>query len=89
MSAEGSAQRSWEEASRANPSRRKALEPERGWRYVGFGQVIQIMPVVIDFGLLAIEDPNWTNDESLVGRYVKVHIDRLELAPAHEPDWPE
>ena len=53
------------------------------------GQVTAIMPVTIDFGLLQMEDANWTNDESLVGRHVMIAIDRLELVSADQPDWPE
>jgi hypothetical protein len=61
----------------------------RKWAYVGLGRVVAIMPVLIDFGVLTMEDANWTNDESLVGRYVRVPIDRLEIVWASETDWPE
>ena len=81
MAAEGF---SWEEAVNGNPSRRKNLESVRGWSYVGYGRVLDIMPVRIDFGLLTMEDANWTNDESLIGKYVRVPIERLEVAPAGE-----
>jgi hypothetical protein len=80
---------SWDQAARANPAERKLLEPVRGWRYVGFGRVTQIMPVVIDFGLLVMEDANWTNDEKLIGRYVSVPIDRLCITRACDDDWPD
>ena len=79
----------WGEAAAGNKARRKQIEPVRGWRYVGFGQVLQIMPVVIDFGLLQMEDANWTSDEMLVGRFVRVPIDRLSIRRAGEDDWPE
>jgi len=79
----------WEQAVRANPGERRIIEPIRGWRYVGYGQVVQIMPVVIDFGLLRMADANWSRDESLVGKFVKVSIDRLSMARATEEDWPE
>lgn len=79
----------WAQAIGENPSKRKVLEPLGQWAYEGYGQVVSIMPVVIDFGLLRMEDPNWTNDEHLVGRYVKVPIDRLALTRATEPDWPD
>ena len=72
----------WPAAIRANPSRRKRIEPVRGWRYVGYGRVVDIMPVVIDFGLLCMEDANWTNEEQLVGQFVRVEIDRLSLVRA-------
>jgi len=79
----------WEEAIRGNPSRRRGLEPLRGWAYAGFGQIVQVMPVVIDFGLMRMEDANWSSDERLVGRYVRVPIDRLEISRANEADWPK
>ena len=80
---------SWEKALGSNPSNKKLLDPVRRWSYVGFGQIVSIMPVVIDFGLLQMEDANWSNDETLIGRFVKVPIDRLEISQAREPDWPE
>jgi hypothetical protein len=79
---------SWESACGGNPSKRRTLEHERGWRYVGYGRVEQIMPVVVDFGVLVMEDANWTTDERLVGRFVRIGIDRLEVVPSHEADWP-
>ena len=80
---------SWDAAARGNPSRKKLLEPVRRWAYAGFGRVLQVMPVVSDFGVLTMEDANWTTDESLVGRYVRIPLDRLELTRAHEAAWPE
>ena len=79
----------WDRAVAGNPANRRLLEPVRGWRYVGYGQVVQIMPVVIDFGLLRMEDANWTSDEALVGRFVCVPVDRLCITRAVEADWPE
>jgi hypothetical protein len=78
----------WESAAAGNRSQRMLLEPVRGWRYAGFGQVLQVMPVVIDFGLLRMEDANWTNDEKLVGRFVRVSIDRLSLRRREVNRWP-
>jgi len=78
----------WTAAGNGNPMRRKGLDAERGWGYTGYGRVLQVMPVVIDFGLLRMECPHWSTEEKLVGRYVRVPIDRLELRAAHVPDWP-
>jgi len=86
MGAEGF---SWAEAIRGNPARRRTLEPLGRWSYVGYGRVMSIMPVVIDFGLVVMEDANWTTDEKLVDRFVRVAIDRLEISRASRPDWPE
>ena len=80
---------SWDAAAGGNRARRRLIEPVRDWRYVGYGRVVQIMPVVVDFGLLTMEDANWTNDERLVGRFVRIPIDRLSITRAAQPDWPE
>jgi hypothetical protein len=72
----------WSDAILGNPGRRTDLCPVRGWGYVGYGQIMQVMPVVVNFGLLTMEDANWSTDEKLVGRYVKVSIDRLDIVPA-------
>ncbi len=72
-----------------NPSYRRELEPLQRWSYIGFGRIKSIMPVVIDFGLITMEAPQWTNDESLVGQFVAVPIDRLEIVAADALDFPE
>ncbi|MFP4105301.1 MAG: hypothetical protein ACLFVU_04335 [Phycisphaerae bacterium] len=79
----------WEEAVKANPMHKRLIEPVRDWSYVGFGRILQVQPVLIDFGILQMEDSNWTTDEDLVGAYVGVNLDRLEIHPAKELDWPE
>ena len=86
MTAEGFA---WSQAIQGNPGRKRRLDPDRGWSYVGCGRVVQVMPVRVDFGLLTMDDANWSTDETLVGRFVRIPIDRLEVAWAHEPDWPD
>jgi len=81
---------SWDHAVRGNAGRRTLLEPVSRWAYAGYGRVLTVTPtVVIDFGVVRMEDSNWTTDESLVGRFVRIPIDRLEITPAHAPDWPE
>jgi hypothetical protein len=79
----------WSAAAAGNKAKRLILDPVKGWRYVGYGRVVQIMPVVIDFGLLAMEDANWTNDEKLIGRFVRVSIDRLTLTRAEDAERAE
>jgi hypothetical protein len=80
---------SWEQALRGNPAEERILNHVKGWGYQGLGRVIQIMPVLVDYGVLEMEDSNWTNDESLIGRYVTIPIDRLEIVSASQSDWPE
>jgi len=36
-----------------------------------------------------MEDANWTNDEKLVGKFVRVPIDRLSLTHQESNRWPE
>ena len=79
----------WADALRGNPSRRVTIEPVKGWGYTGFGQVEQVMPVIINFGSLRMEDPLWSTDETLVGQFVRVPINRLEIRPKRKPDWPD
>ena len=73
---------SWQQAVAGNPARKGQLDHIRKWSYAGYGRVRSIMPVVIDFGLLTMEDANWTNDEGLVGQFVRIPIDRLEIGRA-------
>ena len=81
---------SWDQALRGNGGHRTLLEHLRRWTYSGYGRILSVTPaIVVDFGLLQMEDANWTNDESLVGLFVRIPIDRLEITPTHEPDWPE
>ncbi len=77
---------SWEQAIADNPSRRVSLEPLKKWSYAGFGRVEQVLPVVIHFGVLRMEDPNWSTDEDLIGKFVRVGIDRLEIVRADADD---
>ena len=67
------------EMSAGNTKKQKAIEPQRDWSYVGYGRIVSIMPTEIDFGLLTMEDAHWTTDNTMVGEYVCVPIDRLEI----------
>ncbi|MDP7163483.1 MAG: hypothetical protein QF792_08330 [Phycisphaerae bacterium] len=73
---------SWTRAVGGNRDGKYRLEHIRHWSYVGYGRVVGIMPVLINFGLLTMEDPNWSDQESLIGKYVKVPIDCLEITRA-------
>lgn len=82
---------SWYEAAEENPSQKMYVKQVSGWSYDGYGKILSVMPAVIDFGMFRLEDPNWCTDEQLVGRYVHVPIQRLEISPKSEgnTDWPE
>ena len=76
---------SWQEAVADNRARKRQLDHVRKWSYSGYGRVRSIMPVVVDFGLLEMEDANWTSDEGLIGQFVRIPIDRLEIGHAGRP----
>ena len=78
----------WAEAVRSNPMKRQDLDPQKGYSYVGYGRVLDIMPVTIDFGMVTMTDGSWAHDEALVGRYVRLEIDRLEVVPESSQDFP-
>ena len=69
-----------------NPKQEKGLTPIRSWAYTGYGQIVSLMPTVIDFGLLRMEDPNWLTDPELIGKHVSVPIDRLEVEVVGGPE---
>lgn len=79
----------WEDAIAGNRACKKLLTPSKGWSYVGLGQIVSLMPTLIDFGQVQMEDANWTTDNSLVGKFVRIVIDRLEISPAATFDWPK
>jgi hypothetical protein len=70
----------WEETFSGNPRCRKELEHIAGWSYLGYGQIVSVDPVRIDFGILEMEDPLSTHDERCIGEFVCVKIDRLQLS---------
>ena len=69
----------WERTFGGNPERVKRLVRTGDWSYEGYGQVVSIRPVVVDFGVLRLEVGDWTNDSRCVGEYVFVPIARLDL----------
>jgi len=68
-----------EEMSAGNTKRYVGIEPQRDWSYTGYGRIVSIMPTEIDFGLMTMEDAHWTTDDAMIGEYVAVPIDRLEV----------
>lgn len=67
----------WESMFRGNPERKTGLEPLGGWRYRAYGQVTQVQPVVVDCGVILVEDPVHSNDSGLIGEYIAFTITRL------------
>ncbi len=69
----------WEKTFGGNPERVKRLVRTGHWSYDGYGQIVSIQPVVVDFGVLSLELGDWTHDARCIGEYVFVPIARLNL----------
>ena len=69
----------WKATFEGNPERWKRLVRIGDWSYDGYGRVVAIHPVRVDFGLLTLDVGDWTNDTRCIGEYVFVRIDRLDL----------
>jgi hypothetical protein len=70
---------SWEVMFSGNPGREKKLVNLQGWAYEGFGQIVSIKPVVVDFGPFCLELGDFTNDERCVGEWIVERIGRIDL----------
>ena len=68
---------SWESTFSGNPDSKFGLENLAGWRYRAYGRIISINPVVVDCGLLAVEDVIQTNDPRVIGESVAFTIEVL------------
>lgn len=73
----------WADSFDGNPnSRRKELQQISGWSHYGFAQIVALNPTIVDFDLFKAEAGPTTSDESCLGAYVVVKIDRLAVIPA-------
>lgn len=71
----------WEATFSGNPDHLKTLLHCERWNYLGYGQIVKINPVMIDFGIFTLQyDDLRTSDERCVGEYVVVKIDRLSIS---------
>lgn len=70
---------SWPRAAERNPERLKKLEHVRGWRYLGFAEILGVNPVRADLGALVLELDLPAAGPELVGRHVVLDIDRITL----------
>jgi hypothetical protein len=53
------------------------------WSYGGYGRVISLNPVRVDFGPIILETGYWTNDLKVVGEYIYWKIDRLDISSSN------
>lgn len=67
----------WEDIFAGNPDKLVLIEQIKGWRYRAFGKIINVNPVVVDCGLLQVEDVVCSTDPRLIGEYVAFGITRL------------
>ena len=68
----------WDEIFRSNPEKKKALVRLEGWRYLAFGQIVAVNPLVCDCGLIRAEGPIRTHDPRCIGEYVGFKIQRID-----------
>lgn len=62
-----------------NPNKEKKLVKVSDWEYEGYGQIIGINPVTIDFGDFELEAGDWVNDNRVVGEFIYWKIARLDI----------
>jgi hypothetical protein len=75
---------SWESIFQGNPELKRELIQRRGWSYDGYGQVVSVRPVVVDFGDFTFEVGDFTTDQRCIGEFVHLILDRLDLAFASQ-----
>ena len=68
---------SWESIFSGNPDNKIGLEQMSGWKYRAYGKIVSIKPVVVDCGLLKIEEVINSNDPNVIGESVAFTISRL------------
>ena len=72
----------WEQMFAANPEGRQCLVPLGGWRYRAYGRVVGVQPVLVDCGVLQVEDVVHSQDPVLVGATLAFTIARLDARVA-------
>ena len=73
--------RSWERAFEDNVEREKKLLHQRGWRYLGFGEIVSVGPaaVTVDLGVLVLELHFEDAELDWVGEFIAIPIERIAL----------
>jgi hypothetical protein len=69
----------WNTIFSENPEREIKVEWKGGWEYEAYGKIMNINPVLIDFGEFELNTGNWTNDKKIIGEYVFWKIERLDI----------
>lgn len=77
FSAELAGDESWETQFAGNPDQRIGLHPLNGWAYRAYGKVLSVSPVIVECGILQLEDVVCSNDPALIGEHLAFTITRL------------
>ncbi|MEQ3691120.1 MAG: hypothetical protein ABNG98_06340 [Flavobacterium sp.] len=74
----------WEVIFSENVKSEKRIEKANNsdWSYYAYGRILQINPIIADFGDITLEIGNWTNDSNVIGEYIYWKIDRLDIRRA-------
>jgi hypothetical protein len=67
----------WDYRFRHNPNRLKKMINLGSNLYDGYGIIIQINPIIADFGDIQLDIGNWSNDERLIGESIywpEIHL---------------
>lgn len=62
-----------------NKFNERKLVHKSGFMYEGFGEIVSIKPLIIDFGSLVAESDKNFNDVGLVGAFVYTEILRIDV----------
>ena len=68
----------WDEIFTLNPSQEKRLQHIKGWTYFGLGEIVSVNPVIVDCGIIKIEDAFSTKDVKCLGEFIGLKINRLD-----------
>lgn len=68
-----------EAAFSGNPERAKRLEKISKWKYRGYGQIVSVDPILCDFGDIQLNIGKWSNDATIIEKFVCVEIARLTV----------
>ena len=69
----------WSTMFSENSEKEIKVEWKGGWAYEAYGKIININPVLIDFGEFELNTGNWTNDNKIIGEYIFWKIERLDI----------
>lgn len=74
-----SAKLDWDTIFSKNQDKELKLIQKSDWEYEGYGKILDINPIVIDFGEFELNTGNWTNDQKIIGEFVYWEIERLDI----------